>query len=152
MLLPALAFLAGVCTLQCCAELPPGYSYILAVIVLLLLRLPACRYVAVFVLGFFWAALRAEAVLGTQLDISLERRTLLVEGTVLDLPRQLPGGRIRFPFHVERLDAGAGWVDFGARVRLSWYETAAVPAPGERWQLAVRLKRPHGFANPGGFT
>jgi len=151
MLLPALAFLAGVCTLQCCAELPPGYSYILAVIVLLLLRLPACRYVAVFVLGFFWAALRAEAVLGTQLDISLERRTLLVEGTVLDLPRQLPGGRIRFPFHVERLDAGAGWVDFGARVRLSWYETAAVPAPGERWQLAVRLKRPHGFANPGGF-
>lgn len=151
MLLPALAFLAGVCTLQCCAELPPVYSYILAVIALLLLRLRAFRYLAVFVLGFFWAGLRAEAVLATQLDTRLERQTLLVEGTVLDLPRQLPAGRIRFLFNVERLDAGAGWVDFGARVRLSWYETAVVPAPGERWQLAARLKRPHGFANPGGF-
>ena len=151
MLLLALAFLAGVCTLQWCAELPPGYSYILAVMALLLLRHPVLRYLAVFLLGLFWAALRAEIVLGTQLDASLERQTLLVEGTVLDLPRQLSGGRIRFLFHVERLDAGAGWVDFGARVRLSWYETARVPAPGERWQLAVRLKRPHGFANPGGF-
>ena len=151
MLLPALAFLAGVCTLQWCAELPPGYSYILAVIPLLLLRLPVFRYLAVFVLGFFWAALRAEAVLTTQLDPGLENRTLLVEGTVLDLPRLLPGGRTRFPFRVERLDTGAGWVDFGARVRLSWYATDIAPAPGERWQLAVRLKRPHGFANPGGF-
>lgn len=151
MLLPALAFLAGVCTLQWCAELPPGYSYILAVISLLLLRLPFFRYLAIFVLGFFWAAFRAEAVLATQLDSRLERRTLLVEGTVLELPRQLTGGRIRFPFHVERLDAGAGWVDFGARVRLSCYHTDIAPAPGERWQLAVRLKRPHGFANPGGF-
>ena len=34
MLFTALAFLAGVCTLQCCAELPPLYSYILAVFAL----------------------------------------------------------------------------------------------------------------------
>lgn len=151
MLLPALAFLAGVCTLQWCAELPPYYGYLLAVLALLLLRLPAFRYLSVFVLGFFWAALHAEAVLTTELDSSLERRTLLVEGTILDLPRHLPGRRIRFPLYIERLEAGAGWEDFGATARISWYETDNVPAPGERWQLAVRLKRPHGFANPGGF-
>ena len=32
-------------------------------------------------------------------------------------------------------------------------QTAAVPllAPGERWQLTVRLRRPRGSANPYGF-
>lgn len=151
MLLPALAFLAGVYTLQWCAALPPAYSYALAGVALLLLWSRSLRLVAVFVLGFFWAALRAEAVLGTELPGHLERQTLVVEGKVLDLPRRLSDRGVRFLFFVERLDAGAGWVDFGARVRLGWYETGVLPAPGERWQLVVRLKRPHGFANPGGF-
>jgi len=151
MSLPALAILAGVCTLQWCAQLPPRYSYLLAVLALLLLRWPVFRYPGLLVLGFFWAALRSEAVLNTALDSGLERQTLLVEGQVLDMPQHLPGRGIRFPFYIERLDAGAGWQDFGARVRLSWYEAGIAPAPGERWQLAVRLKRPHGFANPGGF-
>jgi len=50
-----------------------------------------------------------------------------------------------------------------SRILLSWYGAGArddgetgedVPPavrPGERWTLTVRLKRPHGFANPGGF-
>ena len=135
MLLTALAFLAGVCTLQWCTQLPPHSSYLLAIPALLLLRPAVFRYLSIFLLGFFWAALRAEAVLDTELDSAVERQTLLVEGRVLDLPRQQPGGRIRFPLYVERLDAGAGWEDFGARVRISWYETDKVPAPGERWQL-----------------
>jgi competence protein ComEC len=36
-------------------------------------------------------------------------------------------------------------------VRLSWYRAPVEPAPGERWRLAVRLKSPRGFMNPGGF-
>ena len=36
-------------------------------------------------------------------------------------------------------------------MRLSWYESAPALAVGERWSLTVRLKRPHGFSNPGGF-
>lgn len=32
---------------------------------------------------------------------------------------------------------------------MTWYERSEVRA-GEYWQLQVRLKRPHGFANPGG--
>ncbi|TCS36106.1 competence protein ComEC [Paucimonas lemoignei] len=46
-----------------------------------------------------------------------------------------------------------------SRLALSWYsgfrsvESQAVPEllPGERWQLTVRLRRPHGNANPYGF-
>lgn len=38
-------------------------------------------------------------------------------------------------------------------VLLSWLSQPGVVAPrsGERWQLAVRLRRPHGLANPHGF-
>ena len=46
-----------------------------------------------------------------------------------------------------------------SRVSLAWYSAMAtrrggeVPElhAGERWQLAVRLKRPHGTVNPHGF-
>lgn len=41
--------------------------------------------------------------------------------------------------------------DLPKRVRLTWYYPAAVPAIGDTWRLAVRLRRPHGYANPGGF-
>jgi competence protein ComEC len=36
-------------------------------------------------------------------------------------------------------------------VRLNWYRRVPPLRAGERWQLTVRLKAPHGLANPGGF-
>ncbi len=41
----------------------------------------------------------------------------------------------------------------GKKVRLSWRKDAAREAlrAGQKWRLYVRLKRPRGFANPGGF-
>ena len=37
-----------------------------------------------------------------------------------------------------------------SKLRLSWYHGQTVRA-GERWQLRLRLKPPHGFMNPAGF-
>jgi competence protein ComEC len=39
----------------------------------------------------------------------------------------------------------------GSRLKLSWYNPVALPEPGARWQLEVRLREPRGLANPGGF-
>jgi competence protein ComEC len=78
-----------------------------------------------------------------------------VEGVVANLPDRDTRGE-RFDFHVERiLTTGA---EVPGRIRLSW------PAPdwnnpvilqrlkaGGRWQFTVRLKPPHGTANPDGF-
>src|SRR5690606_23542944 len=36
------------------------------------------------------------------------------------------------------------------RLRLSWHQGPELRS-GERWRLAVHLKRPHGMQNPGGF-
>ena len=151
MILGTLAFLAGVLALQFIPELPPWYSYPLVLLCLCAGRWPAAWLPAVFIAGFFWAALRAELALAPVLIPAQEGRTVLIEGWVEDMPRQLSGNDYRFLVAVERMNAGAGWVNLQMRARLAWYRVEHPPDYGERWQLAVRLKRPHGFANPGGF-
>ena len=151
MLIISLAFLAGVLALQWCAGLPPLWIYLAVVAVLPFLGRRFLRLPAVFIIGFFWAALRAEYALHPVLAPEIEGKTVILEGKVLEMPRQISARQLRFLFEAERLDSGDGWMDFPAKVRLDWYGTGLNPAAGERWQFAVRLKRPHGFANPGGF-
>ncbi|MGE5337238.1 MAG: DNA internalization-related competence protein ComEC/Rec2, partial [Gemmatimonadota bacterium] len=69
-------------------------------------------------------------------------------GIVSSLPAQLERGT-RFEFDVERVDTDG--VHVPAHVSLAWYGAAAAVRPAERWQFTVRLKRPHGVLNPGGF-
>jgi len=145
------AFLAGILALHCLPELPPGYSYGALSVTLLALRWRVARLAAVFLLGFFWAAWRAQITLDSIIEARLEGQSVLIQGVVADIPARTPGQAIHFLFHTERLDAGSGWTDFPRMLRLGWYQTSERPVLGDRWQLAVRLKRPHGYANPGGF-
>ncbi|MGD2055185.1 MAG: DNA internalization-related competence protein ComEC/Rec2 [Gammaproteobacteria bacterium] len=151
MIAATLALLTGVLLLQCLPALPPGYCYIAIPVAVYFLRRPAARLPALLLLGFFWAAFRAEMALWPVLDPQLEGRTVLVQGSIAGLVTQVSSSDLRFPFRVERIRAGGSWRDFNARVRLSWYRSRQQPASGQRWQLAVRMKRPHGYANPGGF-
>lgn len=110
-----------------------------------LLALLAC------ICGASWSAWRAEMRLADQLPMAWESRDVLVTGVVDGLPR-LMDGAVRFDLRVEVAEAPVP-----GRIQLSWYPPrgteVAVPTirPGERWQLNVRLKRPHGFVNPHGF-
>lgn len=152
MLLNTLAFLAGVVALQFCAELPAFHWYPAAALAAApAAYLPRLRLPALWLLGFFWAAWHAQLHHNAQLEEGLQGRTLLLEGRVSGIPVRLAGNDWRFVFDAERIDTGAGWQPFDRRVRLGWYRTSAQPRAGEHWQLAVRLKRPHGYANPGGF-
>jgi len=56
----------------------------------------------------------------------------------------------RFVFHPDANARTAGWPD---KIRVSWYRSAesAPPATGERWQFDLRVRRPDGPLNPGGF-
>lgn len=115
---------------------------------------------------------RARERLAQRLPADLEGQELLVQGRVGGLPQAGPEGQV-FGFEVEqawRLDAAA-WargraepaeaLTLPALIRLSWPEPAAggdlmgsgraVPRAGEAWRLPVRLRQPHGLANPGGF-
>ena len=108
-------------------------------------------------LGFGYAAARAELRLADALPAEWEGEDITVVGVVDDLP-QLSARGTRFAFAVERTQTRGAIVP--SRLSLAWYAQAAkggvadpVPAiaAGERWQLVVRLKRPHGTVNPHGF-
>ncbi|MDX1697978.1 MAG: ComEC/Rec2 family competence protein, partial [Thiohalobacterales bacterium] len=147
----AVCFIAGVLCLPL-FHLPPAIPGWLPPLLLVLAFVSArLRLPAVFALGFCWAALHVLALLAITVPPGVEGRTVLIEGTVTDRPVEYPGQRLRFVLAATQLDDGSGWRPFPARVRLDWYETQDRPAAGERWQLAVRLKQPHGYANPGGF-
>jgi competence protein ComEC len=151
-----LAFVAGAGLLQTQACLPAG-DVLLALASSAILLLAWRRYLAVHiisgaVLGFCWAGLLASLVLAPQLPKTDEGRDLTLVGTVASLPYTFAQG-MRFNFAVEQVIGDAAPVP--PLIALAWYaSTADKPGnvrPGERWRLSVRLQRPHGSANPGGF-
>ena len=108
-------------------------------------------------LGFTWAALIAHAYLAEGLPADLEGEDLLIVGVVESLPNRFEQG-VRFNFHIETALHAGKLVAVPPHVALGWYagmrgepvEVGAV-RPGQRWQLSVRLQRPHGTANENGF-
>ena len=106
---------------------------------------------------------RATARLQTLLAPALEGQDLLLTGRVEAMPQVAADG-VQFVLVVEQarqLSSPQASVQVPQRVWLSWrrgwQEDALLAGPpealqaGEQWQLPVRLKRPHGVLNPGGF-
>jgi competence protein ComEC len=163
------AFVAGVGLLQLQAELPAlVWSISLTGPVLLAAlstrkrrAMRACRLLAVlsfaFGTGFFWAALLASMRLADELPAAWEGQDIRVTGVVARLPQPFERG-VRFEFDVETAAPAAARVP--ARIALSWYagwhrdlppESRPIIHAAERWEFSVRLKRPHGTANPHAF-
>lgn len=115
---------------------------------------------AVGALGWGSTGWRAAAWDAQTLPAELESKTLLLTGRVANLPHATAlGWRFTFEpdpdgFALDGDGARPGQpVAAPPRVLLSWVNQLGVPAPrsGERWQIAVRLRKPHGLANPHGF-
>jgi competence protein ComEC len=111
---------------------------------------------AALLAGFAWAAAMGQWRLADQLPHENEGRDIRITGVVAALPQAYENG-VRFDFEVEQAEAGVP-----SKISLAWYrgwrteesdEWHAAPElhAGERWQLTVRLKRPHGNLNPQGF-
>ena len=146
-----IAFLAGILfALQQTALSEPEFlaGLVLAAAALFFYRLT--RPVAFVLLGFTWATLFAHWQLQHTLPIALEGETITVVGRVAGLPEE-NARRVRFLFDIERIQHGETHYVNPLRTRISWYRSPQTVSVGERWQLTVRLKRPHGFSNPGGF-
>jgi len=150
--LSVLAFLCGVLWVQGLPELPSlAWAAALLPLALLGWRWPRVGLPALFlVAGALWAVWRADLVLGESLPTELEGVDLQVEGRIADLPTPGEHGP-RFAFDIERASYRDQPVRLPARVLLGRYDHPAPPDVGDRWRFTVRLKRPHGFQNPGGF-
>jgi competence protein ComEC len=179
------AFAGGATLLQTCPELPPATETLaLAALCLTIAVLSTAvharhggaqsatdatiRRVGLVVaslcasslLGFSYAAWRAQVRLSDELPPAWEQRDIRVTGIVDDLPHQDASGT-RFAFAVERCETAGAAVP--SRLSLGWFaphtgddgpvDEPALPRvhAGERWSLVVRLKRPHGNVNPDGF-
>ncbi len=147
----AAGFLAGILVVQQLSALPSLAWTLLAIPLCLAYRWPRLLALGLAVLaGAMWVTLRAGAVLADRLDPALEGADLLVEGIVADIPKPAEYG-LRFPFDVRRAFRDGVAVQAPQRILLNLYQRDYVPKAGEMWRLSVRLKRPHGFQNPGGY-
>lgn len=159
-----LAFVAGVWLLQQQAQLPVLTGWLMLAPLALAAgycRLPWLRrvlFIAAWMgAGFLWAASFAHVRLADELPTHWEGRDIRLIGVVAALPEEGERGQ-RFTLDVETLLTLDAKVP--RRIQLTWYATGfggktVAPVPtvhaGERWRLTVRLKRPHGNANPHGF-
>ena len=150
------------------------YSGLLALFLWVLLKhkKPAIHWrmgwvlVALAVLSFSVTGLRATVFLNQSLAPPLEGQDVTVVGVVSAMPQRNESG-LRFRFEVESAQARGKPVSLPPSLHLGWYsgvfggantdmpaelqrQPAALEA-GERWQLTVRLKAPHGSSNPFGF-
>ncbi|HEY0962739.1 MAG TPA: ComEC/Rec2 family competence protein [Pseudomonadales bacterium] len=115
------------------------------------------RITGAFMLGCGWLLLYAHHGIAALWPERLEGVDVWAEGVVWSLPQQTERS-LRFEFHIEHVcEHGnpadcdfASMPDAGQTALVNLYQPLPI-APGERWRLQLRLQRPHGFANPGGF-
>lgn len=137
-----LALALGLLALRFLPGLPSGGMLLLMASCALVLLLSRGYPLGFFLLGLAWACCCAQWALDDRLDVALDGRTLWLEGQVVGLP-EVADGVVRFQLQGAR----SRRAELPARMRLAWYGGPPVLA-GERWRLAVNLKRPHGLVNP----
>ncbi|GKS69423.1 competence protein ComEC [Nitrosomonas sp. PY1] len=110
-----------------------------------------------FALGFFWATSYAHWRLADSLPAEWERKDIQVIGVIASLPQRHTHS-VRFKFDIEHTLTEGAYVP--KHISLSWYAHQESPSDivtlsqlkaGQRWQLTIRVKQPHGNANPHGY-
>jgi competence protein ComEC len=148
----ALALLCGVLAVHLLAQLPPRWLVLASSAVGAGLFVPhRSRLAGCVVLGFAWCALRAGIALDARLPALLEGSDFDVVGVVADLPLRRTDAT-RFLLRPELVRLAGKEIELAGDLRVSWY--GRVPSDLDacsRWQLRLRLKRPRGLVNPGGF-
>ena len=145
MIVSALSFLAGLLLVQQFQVLPGGQWLIGITVgagIMAWLRYWRGLF---FVMGVLWAIVFAITRLADRLPESLEGIDIPVKGIIAGLPEQ-DERRTSFDFIV----TGSA-KKLPSKLRLSWYYPDQDIKAGQHWSFAVKLKRPHGSLNPGGF-
>ena len=115
-------------------------------------------------LGFLWAATFATIRLNDELPADWQQKSINIVGTIATLPEVIEKGE-RFQFDVEKIltKDSSKTLKVPQHISLNFYRDTKPPNPennpslsnffhaGERWQLTVKLKRPHSTYNPHGY-
>ena len=107
---------------------------------------------AVF-LGLLLSTIVAQNQLTKRLPTYLEGKNIVLVGKVLGIPNDKDDG-VRFRFKIDKAYLQAEpekLLALKGIVRLGWFQNKQRINADEQWRLLVRMKRPSGFLNPGGF-
>jgi competence protein ComEC len=106
--------------------------------------------------GLLHGVIAAQATMQRRLAAELSNQEFTLTGQIVDLPDVYPEST-RFLFRVEQASIADASQSASLQslmqlrqVRLSWYGAPPVTS-GASWRLRVKLQRPHGLVNPGGF-
>ncbi len=145
MLVSVLLFLIGLLAVQQFQVLP-SHLWLLMVS-LSAVVFASLRYwrLLFLVMGVLWAVIFAILRLADQLPEAQEGIDIAVSGYIVDLPEQ-DDRRTRFDFIVQESAQ-----KLPRLLRLNWYYPEQPIKAGQQWSFTVKLKRPHGSFNPGGF-
>lgn len=147
-----ITFFLGVSALPFCNKLPNLY-WLLTFIAVFCFWLFSPQKIKklffkflMFVLGFCWALIYTRWITSWSLSSEFEGKKMLVTGYVT-APPVTKSHRISFEFQTATINEEKK----RTKLKLSWYDNYSKINAGDKWQLMVRLKRPHGVLNPGGF-
>jgi len=140
-----LALALGLLTLRFLPALPPVWLWMLLPVAGLMVLPFRAFPLAFFLFGLSWAGANSQWALNDRLAPRLDGETRWVEGRVTGLPQNAEGV-VRF----ELTDSHSRRSKLPKLMRLAWYDGPPVNS-GERWRLAVKLKRPAGLLNPHAF-
>lgn len=140
----ALAFCAGAATLLLLPVLP-GAALLPVLGVGAALAWRRAPVLAAYAAGIAWSAWFAAGQLADRWPCERDREELRLSGFIA-APATTRPGRIDFDLQLSDADVADA---VPRRVRLSWYDAAIVPLPGQRLRMTVRLRCPRGLANPG---
>lgn len=146
-----LAIVAGCLAAPLLPNLPgpplPGLSLILALVACTVRR---TRVLGVAGLAFCWTLAQYAERSADRLDGEHARSVVRVSGTIASLPDRYPE-LVRFRFEPDaEPETDAGGIRLPTAIRASWYHEPEAPppvAPGQRWQLELRLQPPWGAVN-----
>jgi competence protein ComEC len=109
-----------------------------------------CHLIVAIIFGFAWFSLNAHQSLAESLPRNLENIPLIAQGKIDSLP-VTKYGQIQFQFTVEKLCQDNQCQFIHLETLLNWQHAPNNLVIGQTWQLKIKLKRPHGYANPGSF-
>jgi DNA internalization-related competence protein ComEC/Rec2 len=152
----ALAFLTGILVLQSFSILPAiwwVYGLVIAVGLLSYIFRKAGVWIKlplVCVLGFSWCLWYAHAQTKWFIPYDLEGKTVSVVGYVASIPEYSVSGS-SFLFSLRKFQSGSFVQSARGLVSLNFRDQTKSWRVGDKWLLTVRLKKPYGTLNPGGF-
>jgi len=150
-LLAAAGFALGVIIFQQLPALPhAGWLLFLPPVLWCWQHFPRAGWLCAAFAGFFWGQLSALTSKPPALPETVLEDVVLASGVIEGIP-DANAQRSRFFFRANHLQQGALRLSGNWRFRVSWYGRAPRPVAGDKWVLPLRLKRVHGYRNPGGF-